>query len=510
MTPISLIAATLIAVTFGWVPAEQATYQAQKPVAEAETEQAESTEQTPKKDDAEQEADPSSYEYLVQLTPTDLQALLDGRAPSLSSRIPDQLGRIETVRITIGSDPAPRKLTAVDRAKQGPAAEDPERRTAAKPVIPEWPAAAEVTAQRYEAYQNPGTLEEGFQQGTRPLTEGAEWLRRETTAAGERIRSSAERSGEAIKRSTQELLNGTGEALGALDPRRPQDANAARDSVDQYGRPTTAMPPAYDPNARTPLPTPAETSEAYERRPAYTQPNYAEQTQAYDTRQSPPLREPAESRSVQSDFDDRRFESSQQEGPALPQAGNGTREDSIIKRYTDENADRYATPRRRDLTPVAREDRNSDSAQNRREGSVTDGFDRGDSYRVGREDNDAGFRDSSTNDDFGGFPDLPERDRDSAWDEPPRTTTTKVDSSNWASLPDDSPRDSLDDPEPTSKSNEAAVVNDARGDYFTRLLLVILGGATCFTWIAYIDVRNKYRAALRGQPTSGFGHGVSV
>jgi hypothetical protein len=37
-----------------------------------------------------------------------------------------------------------------------------------------------------------------------------------------------------------------------------------------------------------------------------------------------------------------------------------------------------------------------------------------------------------------------------------------------------------------------------------RLLMLILGGATCFTWIAYMDVRNKYLSVLRAAPGSGY------
>jgi hypothetical protein len=34
--------------------------------------------------------------------------------------------------------------------------------------------------------------------------------------------------------------------------------------------------------------------------------------------------------------------------------------------------------------------------------------------------------------------------------------------------------------------------------------MLILGGATCFTWIAYMDVRNKYLSVLRAAPGSGY------
>jgi hypothetical protein len=58
---------------------------------------------------------------------------------------------------------------------------------------------------------------------------------------------------------------------------------------------------------------------------------------------------------------------------------------------------------------------------------------------------------------------------------------------------------------PATNPNTPAVAQRADSSVVVdRLLMLILGGATCFTWIAYMDVRNKYLSVLRAAPGSGY------
>jgi hypothetical protein len=55
---------------------------------------------------------------------------------------------------------------------------------------------------------------------------------------------------------------------------------------------------------------------------------------------------------------------------------------------------------------------------------------------------------------------------------------------------------------PASTSSAATAASER--SLMEGVIMIALGAGMCFTWIAYIDVRNKYLALLRGAPGSGY------
>ena len=84
--------------------------------------------------------------------------------------------------------------------------------------------------------------------------------------------------------------------------------------------------------------------------------------------------------------------------------------------------------------------------------------------------------------------------------------STDVRGESWTTFNGDTARDRkrdteyarLDGDEEPAKTE---VVDNTRS--VEILVIVILCAITFFTWTSYLDIRNKYRAALRGVPTAG-------
>ncbi len=505
-TPVSMLAATLVAVTFGWTPAaNNAAEETDEPgtVQQAGYEQA-------------------GYEYHVRLTPTDLEALRDGRTDSLSSALPEELGKIDRVRITVGEGPAPRELTAVDRAAGKAGDIEPVRRLAAKPVIPDWPAAEKRTA-----YQNPGEFVDSLERGARNFGRELQDRTRDTTRG---VQNALEQTNDNLRRGAENFVRGTGDFI---DPLLPGDQ-----SSDGYRAPPAygGRPNEYDRDrlANPPQPTLAEEDRVFADQPDYNTrgTDYPQQRNGYqdqapesrsrgyaDDPQSPVFREPSRQpqRSVTDGFDNRPFASgsSADRGPLLGGANNRQDYGDPLKRFAD---DEPSTTARRGMTAVPRRDaRPTQFTQADYDRQQRDEWfpNIGDRNTVARPDNTQAANDSG----FGSAP--------PAWN-PPRNnnqvvagiggggTTTASNNSpvtNWAGLGNGTnPQSgSLDQPPSNANNNGQTPLNQS-GDssYFEKLLLVILGAVTCFTWVAYLDVRNKYRMALRGVPTAGYGHGVAA
>lgn len=462
------LTASLLSVTFGWVPSEPAR----------------------------KGAEPDGYDYLVQVSPVDLDALRAGDAPSLVSELPTDVGPIRRVRIYVGEGEAPRRLVAADQTSpKSLAAVDAERRVVAKPVVPDWPDAARLvgdstpddaspTAERRTVYQNPADpldlrrLSDGFREGARALAEGTEKI--------------VEDSGAGLERGARGLLDGAsrlleGELPGGANPygnRPPQYAPAPvapreltqpaqfeqRDGVAEFSPPATAQAPAFRPEdyrgaaaapdpyapAAPPLggaPLGGSSSREYEDRGAAPSGGLAEPFAAgqQDLRRSRPTvpvprgtARPAAADTTESPWD------------AFDRAGdNGSQRDPY---------DRSAPPADSGF-PVLRQPQ-TDAATAR-----------------------ANERDFAREGDFS----------------PPATRTAAT------SGPDTGWRDrSLGAEAPTANDfGDAPSAARSRGEgsryvEFEKLLLVVFGAATCFTWIAYIDVRNKYRSVLRTTPGGAY------
>ena len=161
----TLFAATLVAVTYGWMPASS-------------------------DDQGEPVSASNGYEYLVQIRAEDLQALAEGRVSSLSSATPEGMKSIDRVRIVFGEGDLPRQLTAVDRTSPRRISQTAVKHEVAKPIVSDWlpdrtkepstEGPSDETGQRHTVYQRPGyqnpgslgeAMQRGFQEGTRRLTD---------------------------------------------------------------------------------------------------------------------------------------------------------------------------------------------------------------------------------------------------------------------------------------------------------------------------------------------------
>lgn len=497
-TPVTCLAATLVAVTFGWTPVSDST---DGSVAkESNVEQA-------------------GYEYQVRLTPADLDALREGRSDSLSSALPKDLGNVERVRITVGEGPAPRLLTSIDQDATKQRELEPVRRTVAKPVIPDWPDAAELAGKRRTAYQNP--LQEGFENGVRPLGEAAEWTRNQTGAAAQRLRNSVGQTGDTLRNSTKELLEGTGRALNDLIPGAERRTDQFGRQLDQYGRP---LYPANDERATPPLPTGAQQNGPLpvggQDRGGFVD-DRTDPTTAYDRRNSLPLREPSQPASARDGFENPLYGNdgrsyAEERGPAFDGATNGDRSSSILKSFAEDDGYRgYTNPQSsRPMVDVPRRQAQPTQFVDRGRSAERDDF-----FANDRSARQSDFGVAEQRSDDAGFAPLPGdrsfRDSRDNLTEPSRRefvsrpVSADTAAQTWGGgLGGETTPDSTERTNDNSRQANNGPSNDS--SYFEKLLLVILGAVTCFTWIAYIDVRNKYRMALRGVPTAGFGHGVAA
>lgn len=500
MTTISTyLAASLVAVTFGWVPAERAN-----------------------------QSQPSEgYDYLVKLSPEDLEALRDGRTVDLVSELPTNLGPIERVRILVGEGDAPQQLRERDRlSPQRIIAGETEakRYKVAKPVTPEWgdaallktdDAEASDTAQRRTSYQNPTSLQQGFEQATRPLNEVGQVIDTQAKNLADGTAQFFQQGGDQIRRGAQDLLNGTGKTLETLVPTGSAAPYASR---PQYDQPSLVTPPETSTAGNAP-------QQAQFTTPSYPNQNYPQQN-------APQQSYPANNQNNQSP--------SQFSSPPLannydqPTANNPSNS-RLVESYASE-ADPYAATTRRAVTPVPRGDNGAAPSfssslppASSNEQNPWSPFNGSPNNTVASQGNptqvaqtgapafaelpstannglsNSPSRDSFYNDGFGTTPGG--QIGGGFASERPGINPTPV--SNGGTLGNSAPTDwggrgIADSSTATNPSTPTVVQRADSSVVIDRLLMLILGGATCFTWIAYMDVRNKYLSVLRAAPGSGY------
>ncbi len=485
MTTISTyLAASLVAVTFGWVPSERA----------GESQPAE------------------GYDYLVKLSPEDLEAMRDGRAVDLVSELPDDVGPIERVRVYVGEGEAPRQLRDRDRlSPQRIFAESRAKRyEVKKPVTPEWKDAALLeaddanvgeTAERRTAYQNPPTLQDGFAEATRPLAEVGQAIDSQTRNLADGTARLFEQSGDQLRRGAESLLNGAGETLERIVPNNTTTPYASR---PQYDEPSRLAAPDTSTGADAP------------QQAQFTTPPYSNQQPRNPSESYPPQNYPAQTSPQSNASNPPRDDFG---SPSRVNSYDRNSRDDLVQRFTD---DPYAATSRSVLTPVQRresaaESDNSASAPSSSQSNVWDP-----NYNAS---NDPSRSQAGTSQgaqrDGSAFADLQPRansgpntppprssfyDDDFAASRPPANTTSNTGGAEANNTPSTgwTGREFAD---PGAAADPSTVVVNERSDssvVIDRLLMLILGGATCFTWIAYIDVRNKYLSVLRAAPGSGY------
>lgn len=389
------------------------------------------------------------------------------------------------------------------------------RHTVAKPAYPVWEdasrlvsdrnaaplSAASSTARRRTAFQNPPDplnlrgLSEGFREGTRPLTEAGqqagEWIESQARGAAEGTRRLVDQTGENLRRGTQSALNGTADTLEQALPRSTRPY-AQRTQYDEFGRPTLADDSDFgttDAGYEA-----AQLRDAQERA---DQQRYEEQLRARQQSEANSLAD--QQRAYQDRLDWEARQRSEQ--------GRG-----VVERFA-EDTERFAAPRSQ-LPPVPRT--NPSTAATRREAWQPFGEAAEQDYPPPR--TTPGFTSNS-----GQFPALPPA---ADWD----TNLTRGQSPNSGNgFGTQQPSRTGTSPPPAGGSNETGwtgldgtppPAGGTRTDSFAgsdtnrrddnaidldRFLLVVLGAASCFTWLAYYDVRQKYRMALRGVQVSDFG-----
>lgn len=521
---------TLIAVSFGWVPVEEAP--ASSDGADAAT--------------ASPATEQDGYKYIVQLSPADLAALSSGKTPHLRSELPADIGPIKRVEVYVGVDEPPRRLSARDAAspRRMMAGSTAQRRTVAKPVVPDWPDAAAASAdaaapategpEERTAYQNPDPLnlrglQRGVEDATRPLTDAG---REVSQWAGDQTR----RLGDNLRRGAENTLRGTGEALENLatgGANRTAPAYGNRPNPGYANNPQVAPPqpsagtaPPYNTTAQANGSGQYNNGGQFGSAPQYngTSPSYGSGTA--QATNDPLQRGAVDNRGFAGDF----AQNPNLRGPALPPDPNtGYRQDQSGIR-----GDGLATNFSDDDEPFV--------AQNRRMEPVRRSYDPTlDSRRTAQQDWNSGFNTSSgesndfANDGFasdpGGFPDMQPANgsANSDWynNQTTRGQSPGADFANTTPPPayggadtggfasdntrpanatawGDNPAATTGGVQQAGYNGQAAPPGDRSGEFWSSALLVILGAATAFTWIAYLDVRNKYRSVLRNMPGSGY------
>jgi hypothetical protein len=497
------LAASLVAVTFGWVPAERAN-----------------------------QSQPSEgYDYLVKLSPEDLEALRDGRTVDLVSELPTNLGPIERVRILVGEGDAPQQLRERDRlSPQRIIASEVEakRYKVAKPVTPEWGDAAllktddteaDDTPQRRTSYQNPTSLQQGFEQATRPLNEVGQVIDTQAKNLADGTAQFFQQGGDQIRRGAQDLLNGTGKTLENLVPTGSAAPYASR---PQYDQPSLVTPPETSTAASAP------------QQAQFTSPSYPNQN--YPQQNAPQQSYPANNQNNQSP---NQFGSPPLANNYDQPTANNPSNSRLVESYASET-DPYAATNRRVLQPVQRGDDGaapsfssslppaSSSEQN--PWSPFNGSTNSPSVSQGNPTQVA-------QNGIPAFPDLQSpansglsnnQSSGSLWSDnysPPQTgqtgggfasdrpginpTPVSNTVNNGGTLGGSTTtgwegRDFANSSTATNPNTTAVAQRADSSVVIDRLLMLILGGATCFTWIAYMDVRNKYLSVLRAAPGSGY------
>lgn len=504
MTPVNCFAISLLAVTFGWAPVEPSESAHAKPALPTDAGRA------------------SGYEYHVRVSPTDLDDLRAGRVDSLSSHLPDDVGPIERVRITFGEGPAPRQLTAVDRRKTKPASET-QRYVVAKPATPEWGPAPK----RHVAYQNPNelTLQQGFEEAARSMgydqQQAEQWVRNQA----QEMTDSAVDSGIQLTQAYVGSPPGSTQYGG-----RPTQTNNNPGGANGYGVNETVTPPA--PTSVTNNTQPGQTNYGNTNNPQYntsTTPNYnpnqysGQNNGGAGSTQIPLPPPPTNTTPVQplprssasNGFERNPYNTNPAQGPQLanPQGSQ------VLQRFTNDS-ETYGPTGRSNVTPVQpRPTYDPTLARTSNPGYSADYPKRdGDIWGGGARAGDTGYASSQ------GSRPFPERepiappalDRSTARGQSPPASYTSYErererepdgysrgGDSWLTGRGDSETDlsrERDFARRSGAEEQASVIASDSG-YFEKLMMVILCGVTFFTWTAYIDIRNKYRAALRGAPT---------
>lgn len=472
MTTISTyLAASLVAVTFGWVPAERAG----------------------------ESQSPEGYDYLVQLSPEDLEALRAGRAVDLVSELPTDIGPIERVRVLVGDGDVPQLLRERDRLsprRLSAASSTAQAHTVAKPVVPEWQDAARLvaddqaageTAERRTAFQNPTSLQQGFEQATKPLAEAGKW----------------------VESQSKNLADGTAQFLESLAPGGAGDPYSSR---PQQSTQSTVPPPQASTS-----PQQAQFQQSYppSTYPPSTYPPATYPPSTYPQQGNPPSTYPSNTPAVRNTVD-------------LPPPPN-----DLVERFAGE-ADRFGATSQQALSPVPRTDDRQvtgfgsspppatstqpnawDAFSSPPAGSFAaqttptqGGAPRSDAFPTLRSAENGGLAAAPTSETL-------------SWDTrfgsaPPATATgggfaseraganpapagadTRTPSTGWAG-------DQTASPTSGSAANPPAPTAASERSLLEGVIMVALGAGMCFTWIAYIDVRNKYLSVLRAAPGSGY------
>ena len=238
---VSGLALALFAVNYGWVPASRDT------------------------DNASEASD--GYEYVVQLDAEGLRALAEGRVEELSSSPPPELRRIDRVKVVVGSEPPPRELSAVDRTspRRIAASTGPVRQTVAKPVTPDWLPPRDETPsdpQRRTSYQNPpGNV----------LTDAAQDLGRATRQTGRDLRDGTVGLFGGLRDGVTAAVEGTANAVN-------NTLNIGNEDYYNQRRPAAAVPPNGNPQSYVPFsyenPSPTELSAPPSRGPSQAPPQF--------------------------------------------------------------------------------------------------------------------------------------------------------------------------------------------------------------------------------------------
>lgn len=387
------------------------------------------------------------------------------------------------------------------------------------------------SARRREAFQNPGVLDprrlaQGFEEATRPLSEAGQeagrYLQDGARQFADGTRGFVEQSGENLQNGARGLLEGTATQLERLDPTRR----------DAYGdRPGFGTNPQA-PRSRLDPPAPSRTDDnrfdpSRQSQPLRGRVEPADAQQEYDRNRSydPDYRTPAY---------DREPYPNDARGPAFSQPDRRSSDPGLAERFApqDDRLDRADRSRvdpipRRSFTS-SRDDRFDEFGDDRSYARETAGRDRA-GYPSARDEFD---RRASADD----FPSMPDRRTDSVWNDdfargqsPPTTsgeryaaqrrdTTGFATGAGAGSSADEAVQSwngslnggaGANNPNAGNNpnQNQAGMMNAGRDDAWDmdRFLLVILTAISCYVVIAHLDLRNRYRAALRGAP-AGYGN----
>ena len=548
----TLFAATLVAVTYGWVPAsaeDQEKGNQEKPTA-------------------------NGYEYLVQVGAEDLRALTEGRVSSLSSATPEGMKSIERVRIVFGEGELPRQLTAVDRTSPQRIAsqsQGAQRHTVAKPVVSDWlPARSELapnatpekqegvrhTVYQRPGYQEPGSLGEamqrGFQEGTRQVTDAIR-------NAPQNLENYANQAGRDLAEGTRGIVGSAFDGLGnTIRAGATGIGNVANDTLNvgndpyfrqrQQERNTTAPPNRMGPHQ--PGFTPFSYNEPQPTGPTnpQTQPAQFSQPNAQDSRTG--LNHPQSTHQNQQAAPNR----SSNQGPAFPADTRQNRADGGIATtfgsgasndrgydnqssngrgyenhsYNNNGRSQYSDPYNEGrLTPVARNEQEQRQSQNDpfydqdypRRGPLDEFGTRGEEprrteyndWRTQTVDNRPAapaFGTPSNTWDTLPANTQPQRTQMAGFATPAQSQQgqnqqgTSGDVRSWSDMatnPQQNNGQYVQQNGVNTGSQNAPLSNTPNGLLFSLLLAGSLAG-NLYIVTSYLDVRNKYRSALRSGP----------